>query len=166
MAGKYAHLVDRLPKLVPADAKYQDKIEAIKKEVLLEHGHTWLPASTLAKDYTDIRIEIDVIEDMLSKVNLRLEAITQMMINQFEVEDVSSLRITGATIRTQIEPYATVKDKVAFRKWCVENGLEDSLTLPWPSTNSITKQRLLEGLPEPDGIEAFQKTKVVLTRDK
>jgi hypothetical protein len=166
MAGKYAHLVDKLPKLVSTDAKYQDKIEAVKKEILAEHNADWLPASTLAKDYTEIRIEIDTLEGMLSKTNMRLEAVTQMMINQFEVEDVSSLRITGASIRTQVEPYAQVKDKAAFRKWCIANGLEESLSLPWPSTNSITKERLLAGLPEPDGVEAYQKTKVVLTRDK
>lgn len=171
MPGKYAHLIDRLPKLLPADAQYQDKVEEVKRQILKEESEergcevTWLSATRLAKDYREIRDEIDALEEQMKKANLRLEAISQMMINQFEVEDVGSMTLAdGAVVRTQVEPYAQVKDKDIFRRWCIANGLERSLQLPWQSTNSITKERLLAGLPEPDGVEAHQKTKVVLKR--
>lgn len=165
MAGKYAHLVDKLPKILPEKTPYQEKIEEVKRQILGEHEVEWLPASTLAADYRAIRDEIDALEEQVSKATLRLEAVSQMMINQFDVEGLGSLTIAdGATVRVQVEPYAQVKDKEAFRLWCIANGLEQSLCLPWASTNSITKERLLSGQPEPDGVEAWQKSKIVLKR--
>jgi len=46
--------------------------------------------------------------------------------------------------------------------WCVAEGLERQMSLPWQTTNSLTKARLLEGEPEPDGVTCYAKTKVRL----
>jgi len=69
-------------------------------------------------------------------------------------------------VRTQWEPYAKVEDKELYRLWCIAEGLEKSLCLPWQSTNSVTKERLLAGLPVPKGIIAHAKSTIVLTREK
>lgn len=197
MAGKYAHLIARLPKLLPPDAKYQEKVEETKRLILEEHDHAEiLPASTLVSDYAEIRGEIDRINKQLYDANLKLEAVSQMLVSRFDDEDITSLKVADASVRVQHEPYAQVKDKEKFRLWCVNTcqlcglhrdkhpipsetaeflnlhpnhapvTLEAQLQL-WPSTmNSITKERLLKGYPEPDGVEAYQKPKIVLTRDK
>lgn len=200
MAGKYAHLIDKLPRLLGTEPKYQEKVEVVKQEMLTVRDDagepveikSFLPATVLGKQYIDIRDEIDALEARLSDANLRLEATSQLMTAQFEVEDVSSLNFTGkGVVRTQYEPYAKVEDKEAFRLWCIhrcqtcghddvqhpvtKNGflvcerpatLEGSLALPWQSTNMITKERLLAGQPEPAGVVAHAKVKIVLTREK
>lgn len=96
---------------------------------------------------------------------------------------------SGVTIAVQREPAAKVEDKEAFRRWCVAppdvcmicggdderhhegdgldhpfkpgGGLEKALQL-WPATmNALTKERLLAGEPEPDGVRAFFITKII-----
>jgi hypothetical protein len=100
-------------------------------------------------------------------VNLLLEAYQQLLTEEYEIEGVDSLAIDGfGTVRTQPEPYAQVEDRDKFRQWCIEAGLERSLALPWQTTNALTKQRLMEGLPEPDGVKATVKTKIVFTKER
>ncbi len=177
MAGKYAHVIDKLPRLLNTEPKYQEKVTVVKSEMLRQpcdcgqhsmdpethaadcnyrgEPRSFIPAVDLAKQYIDIRGEIDAIEAQLSEANLRLEATSQLMTEQFEVEDVSSLNIRDVgSVRTQYEPYAKVEDKEAFRLWCLDNGLEKSLALPWQSTNSIVKELLLGGQKEPAGVTA------------
>ena len=191
MAGKYAHVIAKLPRYLGTEPKYQEKVEAVKKDMLrhpcdcgmegttdlsfhssdcayrVKEPRTFIYGVDLAKQYIAIRNEIDALDTKLSDANLRLEATSQLLTDQFEVEDTSSLNITGqGTVRTQYEPYAKVEDKEAFRLWCITNGLEKSLALPWQTTNSITKERLLAGQPEPTGVTATSKSKIVLTREK
>jgi hypothetical protein len=191
MAGKYAHVIAKLPRYLGTEPKYQEKVEAVKKEMLrhpcdcgmegttdlsfhssdcayrVKEPRTFIYGVDLAKQYIDIRTEIEALEAKLSEANLRLESTSQLLTDQFEVEDTSSMQINGrGTVRTQYEPYAKVEDKEAFRKWCIENGLEQSLALPWQSTNAITKERLLEGKSEPTGVTATSKVKVVFTKEK
>jgi hypothetical protein len=47
-----------------------------------------------------------------------------------------------------------------------DNGLESSLTLPWTTTNALVADRLVEGLPEPDGIDTYKLSTVVLRRGR
>jgi hypothetical protein len=165
MAGKYAGIIDKLPRLVPERSPYQDKVQAVKDQILLEQNVTWLPASVLARDYRELRDEVDTIEEQLSAANLRLEAVKQLMVAQFDAEDVTSIALgDGAHVRVQKEPYAQVKDKEAFRQWCIKHGFEMQMVLPWATTNSLTKELLTAGKPEPDGVEAAQLDKVVLRR--
>ena len=96
-------------------------------------------------------------------MNLMLDAYQSLMVAQFEAEGISSLKLsTGQPIVTYEEPYAQVIDKDAFRLWCIKQGLERSLVLPWQTTNKITKDMLLAGDPEPDGVTIYAKTRVRL----
>lgn len=53
-----------------------------------------------------------------------------------------------------------LSNKDRFREWCIENGLGHKLQL-WPTTMaSITKERLLAGDTEPDGVKATNKPKL------
>ena len=164
MAGKYDDVNPRLPRF-QQEPRYQDKVQDAKADVLARIGNT--PSSPeLVRAFVERRNHVDSLKEQLSAANLELEAISQLITDQFDDEGVYSMKVQGATVRLQIEPYASVKDRDAFWRWCIANGLEESMTLPWQTTNSITKERLLDGKSEPDGVEAFQKTKLVLTRDK
>lgn len=162
--GKYAKVIDTLPRLLGTDAPYQEKVEAVKEAMRAEADYKQQGAY-LAIKFAITRAEKDVVEENLKEVNLRLEAITQLMAEQYEVEGVTSLRLhTGASVRIQMEPYAVVNEREDFRLWCCSNGYERSLMLPWQTTNAITKERLLEGEPEPHGVKCYSKVKAVFTK--
>lgn len=124
-----------------------------------------LSASGYARTFAELRGVEEILAEWTSETNLNLEALKQLMESAYENEDVSSLRLAnGDTVRSQPEPYSKVVDKDAFRQWAIKEGLERSLQLPWQTTNALTKERLLKGLPEPTGVTATVKTKWVLTR--
>lgn len=124
-------------------------------------GRRW--ASEFAKAYQELRTLIDKIKEWQSNVQLLLDAYTELMIDQMEVEGMKAIRLTdGSSVTTYEEPYGQVKDKEAFRQWCITNGYGNQLQL-WPATmNAMVKERLILGQPEPDGVEIFSKTVIRL----
>ena len=171
--GKYADLTPRLPKYQEKES-YQDKVQVQKDEYLTAVGSISPSCATLTHDYIRRRTFVEGLKKQLYDAQVQLEAMVQLLCDEYEEQEVTSMKVEGGTVRVQIEPYAQVKDKVKFREWVLkqppdeEGGetLAEAMSLPWPTTNSITKERLLAGLPEPDGVEAFQKRKVVLSRSK
>jgi hypothetical protein len=193
--GKYSHL--NLPKYIDPDAKYQEKVRAVKDQIgraadvgqaglltdiakrmvaLGEHLNVinqdlirlagGKPYATLyAVGYRESRFVKEALKEHAKAIELTLEAYQQLAIGQLEVEGgVTSLKLAdGSTFRVQDEVYVGVVDKEAFRKWCIAAGLEMSLQL-WPgTTTSMTKERLIAGEPEPDGVKAYMKPKVVFS---
>lgn len=121
-----------------------------------------LTGANLARVWKDLRYLKDVFKEQQKITEVLLESYKQLMIMQYEVEGTKSIGLaSGETIRIQEEPRAKVIDRIALRKWAVENGYEDSLILPWPLINSRAKDLLLEGAPEPDGVELIAWTKAV-----
>lgn len=137
----------------------------LKHVIILEKtrtgGRRW--ASEFAKAYQELRALIDKIKEWQSNVQLLLDAYTELMIDQMEVEGMKAVRLTdGSSVSTYEEPYGQVKDKEAFRQWCIANGYANQLQL-WPATmNAMVKERLMQGQPEPDGVEVFSKTVIRL----
>jgi hypothetical protein len=179
--GKYDAILPSLRPAPPQDLSRQEKIEKIKEEELLaikeEDGVYGITNPTsLADRYIVLRDLEEKLKEELSAVTLQLDAYEQMLADSQETNvggwgeygvNEKALRLPdGTTIRVDREPYGQVKDKEAFRVWCIANGYERQLQL-WPSTmNAIVKERLLVGQPEPDGCESFSKFKIVLTRAK
>jgi hypothetical protein len=83
---------------------------------------------------------------------------------QYGASDNTVKLQSGQSVSVQHEPTAKVEDPEKFRLWCIANGYENALRL-WPSTtNAITKERLVAGKPEPDGVKAYVYTKIVLRK--
>lgn len=163
MAGKYAQVVARLQRL-SEEPTYQAKVNAVKAAIVAEEEYK-PHASHLAQRYADKRIEKEAIEEVLSQCQLELTAIEQLMIDQYEVEGTSSLRLEdGPSIGVQPEPYAQVADRERYYKWCIDEGLGPQMQLPWQTTNSLTKERLLNGEEPPPGVTAFVRTKIVMRK--
>lgn len=119
-------------------------------------------ATIFARGYRETRAVKEALQEQLKAIELTLEAYSQLAIDQFEVEGTTSLKLDdGSTVRVQGVPYAGVEDKQKFRLWCIGNDLEDQLTLNPAKTAALTKERLLQGLPEPDGVRAFMKDTIV-----
>ena len=181
--GKYSSVTPRLPKLATEEPSYQEKINETKREIIADPEFQQ-HASTLAKMYTDLRrgtapdsldhddrkalitaLGKEGLQELLSECSLQLTAVEQLLIEQYENESTTSLKLeTGESISIQVEPYASVQDKETYRLWCLEEGFEHLMTVPWTTTNSETKRRLLEGLPPPPGVAAFAVSKIVLRK--
>lgn len=122
--------------------------------------------SVLARMYKAIRqVKEAHTEDVEARVNLLQMALEQMVVDQYEVEGTQSIKLDeGGTVRVQYEPHAQVKDREAFRQWCVQEGLETQMSLPWQTTNALLKQRLLDGLDVMPGTEAYSKAKTIYAK--
>tara|TARA_R110000787_G_scaffold196120_1_gene307377 strand:- start:328 stop:816 length:489 start_codon:yes stop_codon:yes gene_type:complete len=161
MAGKYAEVTASLAPRPTAGGAYQDDVEREKRAIL----DRTLSDSDLAKHLIAVREERDQAKLVLAEITVRLTGCEQLIADAFEASGITSMKLdTGDTVGTQIKPYARVADRGAFRAWCVEQGYEDALALPWQTTNQLVAERLLDGQPEPDGIDTYKQTTVTLRR--
>ncbi|MCR4300852.1 MAG: hypothetical protein NUV51_04515 [Sulfuricaulis sp.] len=156
---------ENLPWVLDLD-RALDMIETHVRELLrlVKRSTAGRPrAAEFARAYADCRDMAARIGEWESSLNLLTEAFQQLMVDQMEVEGVTSMKlVSGRPVSTYLEPYAQVTDKETFRLWCVAQGLERQMALPWGTANALTKARLLEGEPEPDGVTCYAKTKVRL----
>ena len=161
-AGKYKGLV--LPRMIGVKPSYYNKVMALKAEI--ENDPEFIrQAGTIANTYVELRREAEQKAAELSDLKLRMTAAMLLMIEQYEVEGVSSLTMhDGAKVRWNPEPHLVVIDKEAFRQWCVSQGLERSMHMSWGSANKMVKQMLLDGVGEPPGAECFMRPKVSFTK--
>jgi len=209
--GKYAHVIDLLPRSLGTEPDFQAKVNGVKAailepraqndpgpfteeftassdkelsmdaldDLLLEvtallkvindalictvDGQRY--ASTFARRYRNVRVVKAALEAQEKITNVVEEAYKQVLAEQYEAEGTTNIALEdGGSVRTQYEPHATVNDKRANRIWAVENGLEDSLALPWQTVNAIAKELLLKGEEPPAGVELTARVKVVYTK--
>jgi hypothetical protein len=162
--GKYANVTPHLPKL---QEPRNDRVNAAREQYRNQS------AVNLARVYADLRRAKDEIEDTLSSINVRIEAVASLLVTAYEEEGVTSLKIaeTGQSVSVQSEPIAafegtTAEERAAakekFRLWCLANGFERQMALHPQTTQALVKQLLLDGQPEPDGIKAYTLDKLVL----
>jgi hypothetical protein len=151
-------------------SSFAPKPESSAFQVRVDDAKSRIQASSqidLAHQLLEVRDEKDAAKEKLSEINVRLVAIEQYLADAFEQVGVTGIKLdTGESISTQVKPWSRVEDKRAFRAWCIDNGYEESLTLPWQTTNSLVSDRLVEGLPEPDGIATFKQTTIVVRKGK
>lgn len=170
MPSKYDTVLPKLPEMPIQDQKWQNKIDYFK-ETIISSGST-TPVE-LAKAYANARANKARIEAELSDIHLALEAYSQMLVDSSNSDDPewgaygaspNTLRtVNGDKFEVRREPYASIEDKDANRLWAIKNGLERMLSLHPSTINSLTKELLLKGEPEPDGVKTFVKTKIVFT---
>lgn len=140
MGGIYDNVVDRLRPLPIENASHQARVDLVKH--LFNDGSI----VDLAEGFLAQRDKKDVIEEHLKECNLYLEAYKQLIAERFSDQGVRSIDLEEAGYRVTLnrEPKAAVKNKEAFRLWCIDEGLERELTLPWATTNTLVKEKLLE----------------------
>jgi hypothetical protein len=161
-SGKYKGAV--LPKMVGIKPSYYDKVIALKEEIEQDPDFK-RHASSIALTYAELRREAEAKAAELSDIKLRLAAAMLLMLEQYEVEGTTGLTLkNGDKIRWQPEPHLVVTDKETFRQWCLKNGLEREMVLPWGKANKMAKEMLLAGQPESEGAELFMRPKVVFEK--
>jgi len=119
-------------------------------------------AARLTQIWTDLRKMKDSFDEQEKVTNALLEAYKQILVDQCEEEGLATVKFRdGSGMRLQYEPNGRVVDREANRKWAMNTGLENLLSLPWQTVNSLTKQALLRGEDAPPGVEATTRVKVV-----
>jgi hypothetical protein len=160
--GKYSGVIDSLPRMLGSEPKYQQKVQAVKDAIAADPDFK-LHATWLAKEYAGLRDEKEQAEAVVKDVNLRLEAVSQLLFDQFEVEGVSSLVVDGRSVAARLVPYASIEDHEAFRQWCLTDAdLARKMALPWATTNKIASDLLLAGEELPPGVTIFAKQRFTL----
>lgn len=161
--GKYSGL--DLPRIVSTEPSRQDKVDTKKLDILAKLPLTQQEsASTFATIYAAVRRQKNELKNQLAALEIEVEASKQLLVEQYEAYDIESLKLSnGDTVRIQIEPYLVVEVPAKFRNWCVKNGYEQQLQLPWSTANSLVKGLLLKGRPEPDGTRAYMLSKAVFS---
>jgi hypothetical protein len=163
--GLYDAVAKNLPRLpvelTEGGAAYQAKVDEAKKQ------YEDRDPDTLFTLYALLRAEEDVAEAKRKAVTLRLNAVTQLMVDAFEKRKMTHLTLdkVGA-VRTDVVPHAIVKDKEAYRKWCLRHKYGPEMGLLWQKTNQITKELLLDAQEPPKGVDAYLKITPVFTKAK
>jgi len=155
MAGKYVSVIGNLERLPT------ERSERVKEKVSALRGQRM---EVLGETYVDLRAEKKAAEEVLSEIEERLAAVEFVLVDSFEAGNISSIKIfdRDKTISHQKAPHATVQDKQALREWCLNNNMGDELTLPWQTLNALSKELLLSGQPEPDGVKLYSRDTLVL----
>jgi len=139
--GKYDKVIETLPKLPIDPTPYQERVELAKAEFAEQRT-----SAARTEKYVEIRREKDRLEDIMSVINLRLEAITQLLVEAYESEDLQTIKLgDGASVSVQLEPYVGVVNKEAFRQWCLAQHLEREMHLHPSTATALMKERLLSG---------------------
>lgn len=164
--GKYEKVTANLPRVVgnamQHDAAHREKVDAEKRRIVEEETRY---ASHLAEIVGKLRQMKDDLEDDIKAVNLKLDAYTELLVDQYEAEGIHSMSLQdGGSVRLQYEPYSSVEDAIKLLEWVKENKLEHKLTLHWKTLDGIVKGALSAGEPEPPGVKVFQKIKAVYTK--
>lgn len=175
MASKYK---DVLPKLKPVQPQTPEEIsqrdmvnaviEAWRKDPEFKGDGT-----NLAKRYAGLRKVQDDAKQALSDANLAVEAALKLLVENNEKDDPAwgaygaspeTLRMAdGSSVRLERTPYMQIKNKEAYRLWCIKQRLENIMYPPWQTVNAMSNKMLLNGEEPPDGTEVYYKDKAVYT---
>lgn len=168
--GKYAKVVGKLARYEGGGGGDEDdetqggdyaaRVRDVKAELLKEGGGA-IPTDVLIRAWYAQRTTKEQLTEELKDVNLHLAALGGLLSDAMEFEDTTKIKLSdGMGVELRHEPRAVVKDREKFRQWCIAQGMEKELHLAWGTTNSMTKDMLLKGLNEPDGVEAFHDVKL------
>lgn len=177
-AGKYAAHLHKLTRIGSTEPPaYQQRVEQRKAELREEFTSSNATISDIAKRYRSVRSEAEDLEAQVSKKNVDIEALCQLMVasqeqgeegwGQYGAPETTLRLINGDTVRVQAEPYTATEDREVLREHFMSHeDLKRHLAPPWATINALNKERLLNGEVELPGTKLYVKTKIVYTANK
>lgn len=154
MPGKWSGLKDTVEKM-PVESEFQNKVNA-EKTAYLQNS-----TAEKARVFCFLRDQKDKLESEIRELNVKLEALSQLMIEELEANGTDLFRLdSGDTLSIKDEPYVSVQDRSMFLSWIKATDQEDLLTVNYMTLSSMTKKRLVEGLSEPPGLKVFIKQSI------
>lgn len=152
MPSIYDKVFATLTKVLNTEPKHQMKVDAVKQAMQADPDFK-RHASVLAAKYAEVRREMDTINQFKSECQVRLDAVFQLMCDQYDVEGTKSLTLSnGDVIRVQPKLYIGIPDPEAFRQWCLKSpDLQRKMVLHSSTASSLVAKMLLAGQPAPPG---------------
>lgn len=144
------------PLLVEEDSSYQKRIEMTQEDIKSEEGYKRTAAYLARLFLAQRRMKKDA-EELLKDVNLRLEAIVGLLDEVFDEQGLEAVRVDGRLVMGERKVFPTIVDPEAFRKWCIEEGLEKKLSLHHSTARSMIEQLLDAGEDVPPGVKVYLK---------
>src|SRR5262245_23258895 len=165
--GKWSWLRGKFPKFNAEDADHGVRIQLAKDAIRAELSEKKLAfdLGNLGDYYAKERRNKDNKEDELSDINLKIEALTQMIVEGLENQSLVQYRLeSGASISMKDDAYSKVEDNDKWFKWIRETNREHLLSVHYQTMNSLVKEMLEDGKTPPPGIKVFLKTGLTLRR--
>lgn len=158
MASRWKSFETRLPKLklpVPWQAKVDQE-----KTIFEGKEH-----QVLARYLRQAKLEKEELESRIQAINIREEALEQLLLIWMEDTGTEKISLADGTLYRRREPYVRIADREALIRWVKANDHQDLLSVHYQTLNALVKERMLAGESDPDGIEIFLKTTVVLRKE-
>lgn len=160
--GKWTGLRGQVPP-APIDESWQQQVNLKKTEFL----QTLPQTSDKGREFCRLRDEKDALEEKVKKINVELEALSQLMVSEMETDRIDMLRLSsGDSLSIKDEPYASVEDKSKFISWIKESGQEDLLSVHYQTMLAMVKDRLVSGGQPPPGLKLFIKQSITRYRPR
>ena len=157
MPGKWSGLKTALPK-APIEEGFQSSVN-LQKQEYIDKG---LTRADQGREFCLLREKKDTHEEEIRKINVKLEALSQLLIPALESDGMDMFRLeTGESLSIKDEPYASVENKPMFLNWIKSSGLEDLLTVHYQTMSAMVKERLQKGMQVPPGLKVFIKQSIV-----
>jgi hypothetical protein len=151
--GKWSVFKKSLPAKTE-DQTYQDQVNKAKATILEAFPN--LDMGGIGEMYGKTRAAKEAIEEELSGCNLSLAALEQMLMEQFDAQNIDMIRLEdGSSVSRKDDVYTSVEDRSQFLAWIDETGKRDLLSVHYQTMNSLAKQMLEAGQNLPPGIKAF-----------
>lgn len=135
-----------------------------RRTAILELVAEYTPQDTipLLKTIQHLREQQDELELRKQRISERLDAITQVVADRWEAEDIKSMDVEGVgSFSVQSKLHVTTADKEAYHAWLKENELAELIQqhVPPKTTEALVRERLEDGKPhEGMGLTVFFKT--------
>jgi hypothetical protein len=117
----------------------------------------------LLRKIKELRDEDAKLEVLKQQISEKLEAISQVVCDRWELEGVSSMNIDGDTYSVTTKLYVSASDKEKYFEWLKANGMENLIqqNVAPKTTESLVRERLEEGQPcEEMGLNIHFKTSI------
>lgn len=107
----------------------------------------------LAAEYVEARTRKKALDLEAAGESMRVSACEQLMWDAFESDGIESIRTAdGAPVSVYDEVTVKVVDRAALNAWALANGLGPKMTLYASTVSSTTKEKLIAGEQQPDGV--------------
>jgi hypothetical protein len=164
MPGKYSKFKNAMTK-VQQEPEYQQRVNRMKDEIkaeLLSVGQT-ISIANIGMVHVRARAEKARLEQLVKDQQLIIEATQQELVDIMESNDFTTVKIgVGVSVTIKDDIYCTVKDKPTFMRWIAENDMEDLLSVNYQTMAAMTKTRIQEGQPIPEGIDTYFKQSIMV----
>lgn len=160
--SKWMQFRSKLTRLLPGaggDDEYQKKIQ--KTIDYYTKGKKPKTLSQLGAIFVELRSKKRDLEADVKYLNLRMEALSQVLLARFEDDGITSFKTPSeVTLFIRDEPYASIEDRAQIFAWIKKYKHVELLGIQWQTLNALMKEYLLAGKKIPPGVKLFLKSNI------